>query len=35
MGVNSFVPLGEGELLNLYWDPIILGQAITVETHYD
>lgn len=33
-GVSYFIPLGEGELLHLHWDPIVLLQAELAEMHY-
>ena len=32
--MSYFTPLGEAELLNLHWDPVVLLQAGLVETHY-
>ena len=32
--VSYITPPGEGELLNLPWDPTVLLQAGLVETHY-
>lgn len=32
--VNYFIPLGEEELRNLHWDPIVLLQAGPIETYY-
>ena len=32
--MSYFVPLGEGDLLNLYWDPVVLLKGRPVEIHY-
>ena len=32
--MSYFVPLGEGDLLNLYWDPVVLLKVRPVEIHY-
>lgn len=31
---SYFAPLGEGKLLNLHWDPIVLLVVRPAETHY-
>lgn len=31
--IRDFAPLGERELFNLLWDPIVLLQAGPTETH--
>ena len=31
--MSYFVPLGEGDLLNLYWDPVVLLKGRPVEIH--